>query len=91
MTPPPRRRNVAVTIPVLLNDSDPDGDALTIISVSPTNGIASISGTNVVFTPTNNFARHGRIIGYTIRDNFGGTNSALDHGLRDEPSAGRRE
>jgi len=69
-------KNVAVTVPVLANDSDPDGDALTIISVSPTNGTASISGTNVVFTPTNNFLGT-TFIGYTIRDNFGGTNSAL--------------
>jgi len=27
-------KNVAVTVPVLVNDSDPDGDVLTIISVS---------------------------------------------------------
>jgi len=58
-------KNVAVTIPVLANDSDTDGDVLTIISVSPTNGLASISGTNVIFTPTNNFLGT-TFIGYTI-------------------------
>ena len=69
-------KNIAVTIPVLANDSDPDGDALTIISVTPTNGFASINGTNVVFTPTNNFLGT-TFIGYGIRDNFGGTNFAI--------------
>ena len=34
--------DTAVTIPVLLNDSDVDGDTLTITSLSPTNGTASI-------------------------------------------------
>jgi large repetitive protein len=69
-------RNVAVTIPVLANDSDPDGDALTIISTSGTNGIFNISGTNIVYTPTN--AVPGtNVFTYTIIDGFGGTNSAL--------------
>ena len=69
-------KNVAVTIPALANAeaSDPDGDTLTIISVSPTNGIASISGTNVIYTPTNNFTGTATV-GYTITDGFGGTNS----------------
>jgi len=65
---------VPVTVPVLANDSDPDGDPLTIVSVSPTNGTAVISGTNVVFTPTTNLTG---TVSYTITDGFGGTNSAL--------------
>ena len=69
-------KNVAITVPVLVNDSDLDGDALTIVSVSPTNGTANISGTNVIFTPANNFSGTA-FIGYTITDGFGGTNSAL--------------
>jgi uncharacterized repeat protein (TIGR01451 family) len=69
-------KNVAVTVHVLANDSDPDGDPLTIVSVSPTNGTAIISGTNVVFTPTNNFTGTATA-SYTITDGFGGTNSAL--------------
>ena len=53
------------------------GGHLTVISVSPTNGIASIqTGTNVVFTPTNNFLGT-TTIGYTVIDNVGGTNSTL--------------
>ena len=69
-------KNVAVTVPVLANDFDPDFNPLTIVSVAATNGFASISGTNVIFTPTNNFLGLA-FIGYTITDGNGGTNSAL--------------
>jgi uncharacterized delta-60 repeat protein len=48
-------KNFPVTIPVLANDSDPGGAPLTIVSTSTTNGIAAISGTNVVFTASSNF------------------------------------
>jgi uncharacterized repeat protein (TIGR01451 family) len=68
--------NVPVTIPVLANDSDPDGQVLTIVDVSPTNGSASISGTNIVFNPATNFVGTATA-GYTITDGNGGTNSAL--------------
>src|SRR6266498_3026226 len=68
--------DVSVTIQPLANDSDPDGDPLTITSVSPTNGTASIAGTNVVFTPATNFFGTATI-GYTISDGRGGTASAL--------------
>src|SRR5258708_3017673 len=70
-------KNVPVTIDPLANDSDPDGDALTIISVSPTNGAASIiGGTNVLFTPNASFTGTATV-GYTISDGGGGTASAL--------------
>src|SRR6185295_12145790 len=68
--------DVPVSIPALVNDSDPDGDTLTITSVSPTNGTAVISGTNVVFTPTADFFGTATI-GYSISDGNGGTASAL--------------
>src|SRR5207247_2490871 len=68
--------DVAVTIQPLDNDSDPDGDTLTITTVSPTNGTASISGANVVFTPATNFFGTATI-GYTISDGNGGSASAL--------------
>src|SRR5207237_761172 len=61
---------------VLVNDSDPDGDPLSLVSVISTNGIASIVGTNVVYTPTNSFSG-GTTVSYTITDGSGGTNSAL--------------
>src|SRR5439155_394828 len=41
-------KNTPVLIPVLANDSDVDGDALTIISATPTNGVVSIVGTNLL-------------------------------------------
>src|SRR5206468_3351639 len=68
--------DVAVTIQALANDSDVDGDPLIITSVSPTNGTASIAGTNVVFTPGANF-NGSATIGYSITDGHGGTASAL--------------
>ena len=70
--------NTTNTFNVTTNDQllTPGGH-LTVISVSPTNGIASIlNGTNVVFTPTNNFLGT-TTIGYTVIDNVGGTNSTL--------------
>src|SRR5207253_8449516 len=69
--------DVPVTISPLDNDSDLDGDILTITSVSPTNGTAVIvGGTNVVFTPATNF-NGTATIGYSISDGNGGTASAL--------------
>src|SRR5206468_4130768 len=59
--------DVPVSIPALANDSDPDGDTLTIISVSPANGTASISGTNVLFTPAPIFYGPATI-GYRLSD-----------------------
>ena len=44
--------------------------------MNPTNGIASISGTNIIFTPTNDFTGTATI-GYTITDGIGGTNSSV--------------
>jgi uncharacterized repeat protein (TIGR01451 family) len=70
--------NTTNTFNVTTNDQllTPGGH-LTVISVSPTNGIASIlNGTNVVFMPTNNFLGT-TTIGYTVIDNVGGTNSTL--------------
>lgn len=45
-----------VTIPVLANDSDPDGDPLTLASVSaPSSGSTARSGSSVVYTPAVGF------------------------------------
>jgi hypothetical protein len=69
-------KNTPVSIPVLVNDTDPEGDPLTIVGVSPTNGTATIAGTNVVFSPATNFWGSA-LLGYTISDGLGGTASAL--------------
>jgi hypothetical protein len=50
--------------------------SLSIVSVSPTNGTATISGTNVLFTPTTDFSGTATI-GYTITDGFGGLSTSL--------------
>lgn len=57
----------SVTVKVMLNDSDLESTPLTITGTSTTNGTAVISGTNVVFTPANNF--NGTVLfNYTISD-----------------------
>ncbi len=66
-----------ILIPVLANDSDPDGDALTIASVSaPANGVATIVGNQVQYTPNADF-NGTNVFGYSISDGRGGTSSAL--------------
>jgi hypothetical protein len=52
------------------------GGSLSLVSLAPTNGAASISGNSVLFTPTANFTGLATI-GYTISDNLGGMNTSL--------------
>ena len=70
--------NTTNSFSVTTNDSvQTPGGTLTIVSVSATNGIASIvNGTNIVFAPTHNF-NGTATIGYTITDNMGGTNHTV--------------
>src|SRR6185436_2467412 len=68
--------DVAVTIAPLVNDSDVDGDPLTIISATTTNGtVVVVGGTNLLFTPAPNF-NGTTTITYTISDGNGGTTTA---------------
>lgn len=67
--------DVPVNVPVLVNDSDPDNDPLTIVSVVTTNGTAVINGTNVLYTPSTNFFGTNVMV-YTISDGSV-TNSAF--------------
>lgn len=65
--------NVAVTIDVLANDTDADGDILSISGVSQgTNGVVSTDGATVTYTPNTGFSG---IDGFTydIADGFGGS------------------
>jgi large repetitive protein len=65
-----------VTIPVLLNDNDPDGDPLTVTSATAANGIVSIGAGGVLtYTPNANF-NGTDTISYTISDGNGGTSTA---------------
>ena len=67
----------AVTIPVLNNDSDDDGDVLDLLTVSGMSlGTAVISGNNIVYTPASDCDK-GNIgtdnFSYTITDGHGHT------------------
>jgi hypothetical protein len=68
--------DTSVLIDVLANDSDPDGDPLTIVAVTqPANGTAEIEGDQVRFTPETGFAGETSF-GYTIEDGRDGSASA---------------
>ena len=62
-------------INVVANDSDPDGDLLTVASASALNGTATPSGSSVVYTPNADFSGQDTIT-YTISDGNGGTDTA---------------
>ncbi len=64
-----------VLISVLPNDSDPDGDPLSVIAASATVGVATIVGNQVQYTPPANFNGTATIT-YTISDGNGGTSTA---------------
>jgi large repetitive protein len=68
--------NTSVRIPVLANDSDADGDRLTVTAASSPNGSVVINADGTIsFTPTANFSGPTTIT-YTISDGRGGTSSA---------------
>jgi hypothetical protein len=86
--PPPNRPPIAiddtavtavstpVTINVLANDSDPDGDPLTVVSVTqPTSGGVQISNNEVIYQPARGFIGIDTFT-YTISDGRGGTATA---------------
>ena len=66
-----------VTVDVLANDSDADGDALTVVSTTvPPNGAAAINADGTVtYTPTTGFTGTDAF-DYTIEDGFGGSATA---------------
>jgi len=70
--------NTEVTLNTLANDSDPDGDKLTITKVAkPSNGTAVISGGQIIYTPNNGFTGTDKFT-YTISDGNGGTATATE-------------
>lgn len=70
-------RHTRISIPVLANDSDPDGDSLRIVSTTPPNAgsVSIVDGTRLSFTPPNRWP--GLItFTYTISDGRGKTATA---------------
>ncbi len=67
--------DASILIPVLPNDSDPDGDPLTVISAVTAIGTATVVGNQVQYTPPANFNGTATIT-YTISDGQGGTSTA---------------
>lgn len=83
-TPPVAQNDTAttdedtpVTIDVLANDSDPDGDSLSIESVSdPAHGNATINADGTItYTPASNYNGNDSF-SYTVSDGNGGTDTA---------------
>ena len=68
--------NTAVTVNVLANDSDPDGDELSIVSATASDGAVSIQGGNLVFTPSTGFIGTA-IVDYTITDGVNEASAVL--------------
>lgn len=73
----PTAEDTAVNVNVLANDTDPDGDVLTVTGISgATNGTAAINANGTVrFTPAQNFNGTAGF-NYAISDGKGGTASA---------------
>jgi hypothetical protein len=68
--------DVPVTVDVLANDSDADGDTLSISGVTqPANGTAIIQGNGVLYTSYLNYYGSDSFT-YTITDGHGGTDTA---------------
>ena len=69
------KNSTANVIDVLANDTDPEGDTLTVTAVStPTSGTAAVGtgGANVTYTPNANFTGSDSFT-YTISDGHGNT------------------
>ncbi len=70
--------NTPVTVDVLANDSDVDGDVLSVIAVTPPlHGVAVINPDDTVaYTPAPGYSGSDTF-GYTVSDGQGGTDSAI--------------
>jgi large repetitive protein len=68
-----------VIVDLLANDTDPDGDPLTVVGTptvaNPAHGTIALVGGNWVFTPSSTFSGTA-VINYTIQDQDGSTSSS---------------
>ncbi|AKS41471.1 Ig-like domain-containing protein [Wenzhouxiangella marina] len=79
----------AVSIDVLANDSDPDGDALTITGFGqPANGTVSLDGERLVYQPAEGFSGSDSF-SYTVGDGRGGEATAQVTVQVNDPAANR--
>jgi hypothetical protein len=84
--------DTAKSIPVLTNDSDPDGDSLTVTAVTqPAHGSTTFTASGVTYTPAANYNGPDSFT-YTISDGNGGnatgTVNVTITAVNDPPSAG---
>jgi hypothetical protein len=66
----------SITFDVLANDSDPDGDALTLVSATSTIGNVIINNNKIVYTPTSGFVGTA-IVTYTVSDGLAEVSTTL--------------
>jgi alpha-tubulin suppressor-like RCC1 family protein len=67
---------VVITVPVLANDSDPDGDPLTITAVTqPSHGTAQITTDGIRYTPGGSYSGSDAFT-YTAKDSTGASGTA---------------
>jgi hypothetical protein len=65
--------SVANRFSVLANDIDPNGHDLTLVTVSSAlNGTATVAGSNILYSPTENY-EGSETLTYTVSDGEGGT------------------
>lgn len=85
---PSTNHTVPITINVLLNDTDPDGDTLTVISIiQPPFGTATLNANGtILFDPQGHVGSHS--ISYTISDGRGGTDTAIATIATSDPNGG---
>ena len=71
-------RATAVTVSVLANDTDANGDSLTITDIGQPSagGTATSNGTTITFTPNSTFAGQSTM-SYTVSDGMGQTQTAV--------------
>ncbi|NBC31711.1 MAG: tandem-95 repeat protein [Alphaproteobacteria bacterium] len=70
--------DAAVTVDVLDNDTDPDGDPLSVaVALPPSNGTATVNGDNTItYVPDSGFTGTDQI-GYAVEDGRGGFDGAF--------------